>query len=198
MIERLSKYFLKKKRNSFNRKLIKIGALKVGVNSNIDNLEIVFSSKIEKDFSNITIGDNCNLNCKIEIYNSNAKVIIGDRVYIGPESRLFCNCGITFGDDILLSWGITIIDTNAHSINFDERKSDLINWNVKLKDWSKVKNSPVQIHSKVWVGFNSIITKGVSIGEYAIISCGSVVVKDVNKKTIVGGNPAVLIKNNEN
>jgi galactoside O-acetyltransferase len=61
-----------------------------------------------------------------------------------------------------------------------------------------VKNAPVLIRSKAWIGFNSIITKGVTIGEAAIVSCGSVVVKNVDEYSIVGGNPASKIKTNEN
>jgi acetyltransferase-like isoleucine patch superfamily enzyme len=46
----------------------------------------------------------------------------------------------------------------------------------------------------VWIGFNSIILKGVTIGEGAVIAAGSVVTKDVSPYTIVGGNPAKFLK----
>lgn len=197
MINRIIAYSQRRKRIKTNKELIKRGILKVGINSDIDNLEISIATKQEINSLNVVIGNDCIIDCKIVIYNTNAKILIGDRVYIGPQTTLFCNCGITIEDDILFSWGITVIDTNAHSTNVNERKKDVLDWKNNSKDWSSVKSAPVLIKSNAWIGFNSIVTKGVTIGQAAIVSCGSVVVKDVQKNTIVGGNPAILIKNNE-
>jgi acetyltransferase-like isoleucine patch superfamily enzyme len=57
-------------------------------------------------------------------------------------------------------------------------------------DKSIINTSPIIIKDKAWIGFNSIVMKGVTIGEGAIVAAGSVVVKDVDDYTIVGGNPA--------
>lgn len=51
------------------------------------------------------------------------------------------------------------------------------------------------IEDEVWLGANSIILSGVTIGKGAIVAAGSVVTKDVPPYTIVGGNPAKFIKN---
>lgn len=53
----------------------------------------------------------------------------------------------------------------------------------------------VIIEAEVWLGANSIILSGVTIGKGAIVAAGSVVTKDVPPYTIVGGNPAKFIKN---
>lgn len=53
----------------------------------------------------------------------------------------------------------------------------------------------VIIEDEVWLGANSIILSGVTIGKGAIVAAGSVVTKDVPPYTIVGGNPAKFIKN---
>jgi acetyltransferase-like isoleucine patch superfamily enzyme len=50
----------------------------------------------------------------------------------------------------------------------------------------------------VWIGHGAIIVAGVHIGDVAIVAAGSVVVKDVEPCTIVGGNPARFIKNRFN
>ncbi|WP_312148068.1 CatB-related O-acetyltransferase [Paenibacillus odorifer] len=50
------------------------------------------------------------------------------------------------------------------------------------------------IASDAWIGMNAMIMPGVKIGEGAIVAAGSVVVKDVPPYTIVGGNPAKVIK----
>ena len=57
-----------------------------------------------------------------------------------------------------------------------------------------VKTALIKICSKAWIGMNCIILKGVTIGEGAIVAAGSVVTKDVKPWTMVGGNPAVYIK----
>ena len=52
----------------------------------------------------------------------------------------------------------------------------------------------VVIDDYVWLGSNVIISGNVNIGEGAIVAIGSVVVKDVPRYAIVGGNPAKVIK----
>lgn len=56
------------------------------------------------------------------------------------------------------------------------------------------KIQPVKIENNVWIGCNCIILKGVVIGEGAVVAAGSVVTRDVAPKTLVGGNPARLLK----
>ena len=56
------------------------------------------------------------------------------------------------------------------------------------------KRKPIVIGDDVWIGACSIILKGVTIGEGAVVAAGSVVTKDVDAYAIVGGNPAKLIK----
>lgn len=53
---------------------------------------------------------------------------------------------------------------------------------------------PVVIEDNVWIGFGSIIMPGVKIGRGSVIAAGSVVVKDVPPMSVVGGNPAKIIK----
>ncbi len=53
---------------------------------------------------------------------------------------------------------------------------------------------PVVICDRAWIGFNSIILKGVVVGEGAVVGAGSVVSNDVAPYTVVAGNPAKFIK----
>lgn len=50
------------------------------------------------------------------------------------------------------------------------------------------------IGNDVWLGANSLVLKGVKIGDGAVIGAGAVVTKDVPPYAIVGGNPAKVIK----
>lgn len=54
--------------------------------------------------------------------------------------------------------------------------------------------SPIVIEEDVWIGANSIITAGVTIGRHAVVAGGSVVTKNVPPYTVVAGNPAKVIK----
>ena len=50
------------------------------------------------------------------------------------------------------------------------------------------------IQDDVWVGANSIILRGVTVGEGSVIAAGSIVTKDVMSYSVVGGSPAKFLK----
>jgi acetyltransferase-like isoleucine patch superfamily enzyme len=62
------------------------------------------------------------------------------------------------------------------------------------------KEAPIVIGNDVWIGHAAIILSGVTVGNGAIIGSGAVVTKDIEAYSIVGGNPAKLIRKrfNEN
>ncbi|MCL1944303.1 MAG: acyltransferase [Firmicutes bacterium] len=167
-------------------------------NSITDNLQLNIRNAQERIY--LVVGDDSVVNGTINI--GNAKMTIGDRVMING-STFFCANSIVVGNDVLISWGCTIIDNNSHSTNSQDRikelataKQDYENGTLgNNSDWSIIGNAPIVIKDKVWIGFNCIITKGVTIGEGAIVAAGSVVTKNVQPYTIVGGNPAKFLKN---
>jgi galactoside O-acetyltransferase len=93
-----------------------------------------------------------------------------------------------------MSWGATIVDHNSHSLNWDIRNRDVEDWASGRKDWTGVLRKPVIIGKRVWIGFNAIVLKGVTIGEGAVIGAGSVVTRDVPPYCIVAGNPARIVR----
>lgn len=146
-----------------------------------------------KEGCTVNIGENSLIEGSIIFDRENATVKIGNRTYIG-NSLLVCANSITIGDDILMAWGITIVDHNSHSVLWGERQDDVMNWIHGKKDWSCVASVPVTIGNKAWIGFNVIILKGVTIGEGAVVAAGSIVTKDVPPYTIVAGNPAKVVR----
>ena len=121
-----------------------------------------------------------------------ASISIGKRVFM--NGTLVTAQSIHIDDDVMIAWGVTIVDHNSHSISFSDRLEDVTNWKAGKKDWTHVKIAPVKICSKAWIGFNAIILKGITIGEGAVVGAGSVVSKDVSPWTIVAGNPARVIR----
>lgn len=120
-------------------------------------------------------------------------VVVGKNTFVGT-SKLVCAQRIEIGDDVLISWGCTIVDHDSHSTLWSERKQDVKNTFEGRKDWSLVNIRPVIIGNRVWIGFDVSILRGVHIGEGAVIGACSVVTKDVAPYSVVAGNPARFIR----
>lgn len=63
-----------------------------------------------------------------------------------------------------------------------------------MGDYASLPHKDTVVGHDVWIGYGSLIMPGVTIGSGAIIAAGSVVTRDVAPYTIVGGNPANLIR----
>jgi acetyltransferase-like isoleucine patch superfamily enzyme len=91
---------------------------------------------------------------------------------------------IEIGDRVLVGANATIVDTDFHPLDWQERKVDINNG----------KHRPVVIESDVFIGMNSLILKGVRIGRGSVIGAGSVVANDVPPYVIAAGNPAKIVR----
>ncbi len=162
--------------------------ISVGANSavNILKLDIHNDGKVVIGNKTIVFGK---LTCAIE--SSNIK--IGDNCFIG-NSAIDSALKITIGNNVLISSHCYITDHDSHSVHSSERSDDVRKYWLGQKDWTVVKKDPITINNGAWIGYSSIILKGVTVGENSIVSAGSVVTKDVPPNTIVGGNPARVIK----
>lgn len=105
-------------------------------------------------------------------------VTIGERVLVNEGLDVMAGGSITIEDDVLIGPQVTILTSNH----------DFMNLTV-------LRNKPVVIKRKSWIGARAILCPGVTVGEGAIVAAGAVVTKDVAPHTLVGGNPAKLIKN---
>lgn len=97
----------------------------------------------------LRIGCNSIVNCRIDFDGPDGSVFIGSRCFIGA-SHLVCREKITIGDDVIISWGVTIVDHNSHALEWEHRRNDVTDWGQGRKDWSHVDIRPVEIHDKVY------------------------------------------------
>lgn len=112
----------------------------------------------------------------------------GINVEIGNESSL--NRGAWIGNDTIIGDHVMMgpyVSILSGSHNFGSTE-------VPMTAQGATKRSPVIIGDDVWIGTRVIILPGVHVGSHSIIGAGSIVTKNVPKWSIVGGNPARVIK----
>ena len=168
----------------------------------VNGVRIRFDSKIE-DRQYVRIGDKCIINADFIFESEKGEIRIGNNVHIGG-AMLISRSSIVIEDDVTMAWGITLYDHDSHSLFWEYRRNDnnqcyedYLNHNgnnVVNKNWDNIVSKSIKICSKVWIGFDVLILKGVTIGEGAVVGAKSVVTKDVAPWTVVVGNPARVVK----
>lgn len=177
--------------------------LTAGDSKFLPNFSINYNRSTGVQSHKVNIGDHCLLGVSIYLETPAAKVIIGNRVYMG-NSSIIAKTSIILGDDIMVAWGVTFYDHDSHSLDYRNRDLDIkqtyfdyINEKgnyLKNKNWDVVNSAPIKIENHAWIGAEAMILKGVTVGEGAIIGARSVVTKDVPPYCVVAGNPAKVVK----
>lgn len=125
----------------------------------------------------------------------------GDKFHINQPFRCDYGCNISIGENFFANFNLTILDeapvkigdnvfigpnvsiyTACHPIDAEARNTGA--------EWAE----SVTIGNNVWIGGGATILPGVEIGDNAVVGAGSVVTKDVEANSLVGGNPARLIR----
>lgn len=105
----------------------------------------------------------------------------GSSVVISSRSK------VTVGKHVLLGGNVRIYDNDFHSLDPRLRKDP-------GEDRRHIKSRPVTVGDEVLIGTNSIILKGVHVGDRSVIGAGSIVSCDVPADEIWSGNPARFVK----
>jgi acetyltransferase-like isoleucine patch superfamily enzyme len=106
-----------------------------------------------------------------------AMLSIGDGTFITADSLVLCGSRIEIGERCAISWQVQIMDWDMHHLGDD----------IPHK-------AAVRLGDRVWVGSRATILKGVTIGDGAVVAAGAVVTRDVAPRTVVGGNPARVLR----
>jgi len=151
---------------------------------------------MQENACKIVLGENTHIRGILLIYPHGKGIRIGSNSYVGDHSRIWASDFIEIGNSVLIAHNVTIIDSDSHEIDFEERERSAIQLFTSghPKEIGNVKTAHIVIKDHAWISYNVSILKGVTIGEGAIVGAGSVVTKDVPDWSVVVGNPARVIK----
>lgn len=113
-----------------------------------------------------------------------AVIKIGDNVGISGAT-IYARKYIEIGENTLIGGNVKILDNDFHPTDVEARIVD---------DKSKIGTNPVIIGKNCFIGCNSIILKGVKLGDGCIVGAGAVVTGEFGDNCVIAGNPAKIVK----
>lgn len=158
--------------------------------------EVRFSSPtFVKGAKYISIGANTFFHPYLELFawdrfhddDFTPSITIGEKCSFGRYNHITCISSIKIGNNFLSGRNVTISDNNHGNTDYDSLS-------IPPYYRSLFSKGPVVIGNNVWVGDKVTILGGVTIGDNSVIAANSVVTKDVPPYSIVGGNPAKVLK----
>jgi galactoside O-acetyltransferase len=105
---------------------------------------------------------------------------IGRNVFVNQNCTFYDLGGLDIGDDVMVGPNVSLI-TSGHPVEPSRRRDFVV-------------ARPIVIGNNVWIGAGATIIGGVTVGENSVVGAGSVVTRDVPPNTLVGGNPARIIR----
>lgn len=121
----------------------------------------------------------------------NSKFLFSNKISIGNYSKILDYAyfdgagGITIGDCTIIGPKVTVLTSNH---NYHERCCEYLPFDNTLH------KKPVAVGDYCWIGMGVLILPGVKIGKACVVGAGSVVTKSVESYSVIGGNPAQLLR----
>jgi acetyltransferase-like isoleucine patch superfamily enzyme len=107
-------------------------------------------------------------------------ITIGRNVFVNQNCTFYDLGGLDIADDVMIGPNVSLI-TSGHRVEPSKRHNGVI-------------AKPIVIERNVWIAAGATIIGGVTVGENSVVAAASVVTKDVPPNTLVGGNPARVIR----
>jgi acetyltransferase-like isoleucine patch superfamily enzyme len=105
---------------------------------------------------------------------------VGRNVFVNQNCTFYDLGGLDIADDVMIGPNVSLI-TTGHPVEPSQRHASVI-------------AKPIVIERNVWIAAGATIIGGVTVGENSVVAAGSVVTRDVPPNTLVGGNPARVIR----
>lgn len=168
----------------------------IGTGSYISDSAIIQNST--GDCNRIVIGNETNIMGYLLVYKHGGQIDIGNHCWIAADAKVWSAKKISIGNRVLIAHNVNITDNIAHPIDTKLRHLDILHIRQKgFQEKVDLNEKEIIIEDDVWIGFNSIILKGVRIGKGAIIGAGTIINKDVPDYAIMVGNPARIVRYNK-
>ena len=152
--------------------------------------------EVEPDAS-VVLGNGVLLNSSNASYHINmhspVKLVAdvpGAVIRIGAGTRLHGTCvhayrSVSIGRNCLIAANTQIMDGSGHDLSFDD---------PSRRSRTRGNARPVVIEDDVWIGANTLVLPGVSIGRGCVVAAGSVVANSIPAMSLAGGNPARVLR----
>ena len=113
------------------------------------------------------------------------KMEIGHHFFCNGDCSFYCNTNISIGNDNMYGWGVHFSTTDGHSFFVNGKQRPM--------------NASIIIGNHVWIGANSIISKGTEVASECVVAqCSLVNGRHSQEHCLIGGIPAIEIKENIN
>lgn len=154
------------------------------------NLLLSFKVPLTTPNLHMYFGDNCSINgystFGAAAINDNPILVVGNNTTLAYEVTISVGERVEIGDNCLIADRVFIADNHGHPVDPERRRQMTKVFPEEIK--------PVKIGNNVWIGYQSVILRGVTIGDNSIVGANSVVTKDVPPNTVVAGNPAAIVR----
>lgn len=150
------------------------------------------------DSSTIIIGSGSIIKGELLVFPHDGMISIGNWCYIGPGTRIWSAKSIQIGNRVMVSHNVNIFDSLTHPLSAKLRHQHFRHIATVGHPRSiDLGERPVRICDDAWIAAGASVLRGVTVGHGAIVGTGAVVTKDVEPWTVVGGNPAQIIRHLE-
>ena len=173
-------FIVKEQKMRFASSRIGFGGSECGRNCSKSG-EIVISNG-----GKIILAGNCGLSKGVFIESNNSEILLGKNFRCNYSSSIYCkDSSISFGNDVVLGWKVTIRNGDGHAVIVNGNKHEM--------------SKPISIGNHVWICSFVHILKGVKIGDDSVVAYGSIVTKGFDlTQVLIGGYPAKVLSNNTN
>lgn len=152
-------------------------------------------------FSNIDLGSNVEIDPSTSVNNAkignNVKIAKRCSIYGGPENQLELGAGSYVGMNCVLNGFVEKLEIGknvsiAQSVNIMVDSGP--NASLLMQKIFPIEKGPIRIGNDCWIGANAVIMPNVTLEEFCIVGANSFVNRSFPAFSIIGGNPARLIR----